>query len=90
MPTWFSDIISGSVNTVIDGVFGIIASFLPTIPNNYYEFVTAINTAFLVAKQFSFIIPFGTLFTCLGIYFTIEIALLSLKFAMWIIKVIRG
>jgi hypothetical protein len=84
----FVSVVQGGFNILWIGFMNIIAGILPTINNPNINFITALDTILDFGMQLSFIIPWPTIFTAVLTMTLLEIALVILKFALWVAKII--
>ena len=67
-----------------------IASLLPDAGSSSVNFSNAISMIMTTAYQFSFVIDWSLLFTCLGIVILCELSILAIRFGLFLAGLIRG
>jgi len=84
------DAITQGFSSIFAPALQLLANLLPSTDPINMPFKDAITQVLVVGYQFSFVFPWSTLFLCLWVMAGIEIAIVVMKFVMWIIRLARG
>jgi hypothetical protein len=82
--------VAGAISVIMNGLGGLLSSFLPTTNGFSVDFQNALSQLMGFGAQLGFVVPWNTIFTILFITSTFELGLFTFKIIAWLLKLARG